>query len=416
MAMFSAALLSLLLATTPPEVDTLVVCPAEFKASLSDWMEHRKKQGHTIAIVKPPESAETLRRIVQLTSQSGRLKYVVLIGDVPSESDSPEVKLTRVPTNYVKAKVNIQWGSQSHIATDAPYADTDGDGAPDLAVGRISADTPEELAAVVRKVIAYENKSPAADCSRRLDVVAGAGGFGALSDSLIEAAGRNVFSQVVPANYDLRHMSVKPENAKRDDVRAAVRRQLSEGGLAWIYLGHGLPLQLDRVCSPSGSDVPLMTTDDVPDLCCDAQPPLAVLIACYTGAFDASQDCLAEELALSEDGPIAVVAATRVTMPYGNTVLGYELLRACFNDHPTALGEIVQAGQRRTIQPTAAGDSLRPSLDGLAQGLSPKPVDLDGERREHAQMYHLFGDPLLRLHLPPKTETAAGKSSTRKAG
>jgi hypothetical protein len=400
MAMFSAALVSLLLATTLPPVDTLVVCPPEFKASLSDWTAHRKKQGHTIAFVKPPQTAETLKRIVQLTSKSGQLKYVVLIGDVPSESDSPEIKGTRVPTNYVRAKVNIHWGSQPHIASDVPYADVDGDGAPDLAVGRIPADTPEELAAVVRKVIKYENKSPAAECSWRIDVVAGAGGFGALSDSLIEAAGRNVFSQIVPASYDLHHTSVKPENAKRDDVRAAVRRQLSEGGLAWIYLGHGLPLQLDRVCSPTGDDVPLMTTDDVPDLCCDAQPPLAVLIACYTGAFDASQDCLAEELALTEDGPIAVVAATRVTMPYGNTVLGYELLRACFNDRPVALGEIVQVGQRRTIQPTQADDSLRPSLDGLALGLSPKPVDLDGERREHALMYHLFGDPLLRLKYP----------------
>jgi hypothetical protein len=57
-----------------------------------------------------------------------------------------------------------------------------------------------------------------------------------------------------------------------------------------------------------------------------------VLIACYTGAIDARDDSLAEELVLDEQGPIAAIAATRVTMPYGNTVLGCELLRAAFTD------------------------------------------------------------------------------------
>jgi len=32
--------------------------------------------------------------------------------------------------------------------------------------------------------------------------------------------------------------------------------------------------------------------------------------------------------------------------------------------------------------------------------VSPPPVDLAGERREHVLMYHLLGDPLLRLNYP----------------
>jgi hypothetical protein len=195
-------------------------------------------------------------------------------------------------------------------------------------------------------------------------------------------------------------------------MRAVVRRQLTDGGLAWIYLGHGLPTQLDGVYTPGGSIVPLMTTDDVPNYCCGAQPPLAVLVACYTGALDAKRDCLAEELALSKEGPIAVIAATRVTMPYGNTVLGYELLRACFDDRPPELGNVLKLAQRRTLV-DAPNDQLRPSLDGLAQGLSPAPVDLRTERSEHVMMYHLFGDPLLRLRLPPQKLAQAKQADSR---
>jgi hypothetical protein len=134
-----------------------------------------------------------------------------------------------------------------------------------------------------------------------------------------------------------------------------------------------------------------------------------VLVACYTGAIDARRDSLAEELVLAEQGPIAVIAATRVTMPYGNTVLGYELLRACFKDQLADLGDIFYLAQRRVLA-DASADSLRASLDKLAQGLSPPPIDLAAERREHVQMYHLLGDPLTII--PRGIPTLAESPST----
>jgi hypothetical protein len=150
---------------------------------------------------------------------------------------------------------------------------------------------------------------------------------------------------------------------------------------------------------------------DVPLLRRGEQAPLVVLVACYTGAIDARSDCLGEELLLAEEGPIAVLAATRVTMPYGNTVLGYELLRACFNDRPDSLGEILRLAQRRTLSEPEQG-SLRASIDSLAHGLSTPPVDLPAERREHVLMYQLLGDPLLRLHRP--TEPTISTSSAQR--
>jgi hypothetical protein len=344
----------------------------------------------------------TIRR----AAHGGRLKYVVLVGDEVAARDQSSTAALRgasrytVPTHYVPAKVNVRWGSPAEIASDTPYADVDGDHAPDLAVGRIPAHSAVELAAIMRKILRYEQLTDHGPWEKCLNIVSGMGGFGAVADAVVEAAGRQVVQQTVPAEYDVRHLcaAANADGAGLLDFAARARRQLNDGGLAWVYIGHGLPTEL--VCAPVAiGKQSILSTGDVPQLHCGPHHPLAVLIACYTGAMDAPRQCLGEELLLAEQGPVAVIAATRVTMPYGNTVMGYELLRACFQDRPAALGDILLIAQQRVLAPTA-NDQLRATLDGMAGLVSPPPVDLASERREHVLMYHLIGDPLLRLHRP----------------
>jgi hypothetical protein len=381
----SLLLVACFVAAAAAAPDTLVVCPAECRAALAPWESHRREQGHDLAIMEPPATARELHAKIRDADDGGNLKYVVLVGDVAA-----------VPTGYAEATINVRWGSEPTIATDQLYADVDiegvdsGDGSPDLAVGRIPADTPEELAAFVRKVLRYEQQADHGSWRRQLDVVAGVGGFGPLTDALIEAAARNVFQQVVPPDYAVRQLKANP-----DETCA----QISAGSFAWIYLGHGLPSMLDVADTPRGSR-PILAARDVRRLRCGTNSPLAVLIACYTGAIDARDDSLAEELVLNEHGPVAVIAATRVTMPYGNTVLGCELLRAALAERANTLGEVWTRAQQKTLAAAASEDSLRMSLDAVARGVSPPPVDLAAERREHVLLYQLLGDPLLRLNYP----------------
>ena len=371
--------------------DTLVICPAEFRAALAPWETHRRSQGHVLEVVDPPATAAELHTAIRRAAGGGKLRFVVLVGDVQE-----------VPTEYAEANINCRWGSEPMIATDQLYADVDGDTLPDVAVGRIPVDSIPELRGVVRKLLKYEQSSDQGAWRRQLDVVAGTGGFGTLTDALIEAAGRSVFQQVVPADYQVRQLPADPD---------ATCEQISAGSFAWIYLGHGLPSMLDVANTPRG-ERPILAVGDVPRLRCGANSPLAVLIACYTGAIDARRDCLAEEMALNRQGPVAVIAATRVTMPYGNAVLGCELLRATFADPPATLGEVWTRAQRKTLAAAPANDSLRMSLDGLARGVSPPPVDLAGERREHVLMYQLLGDPLLRLDYPQVSQPASPRIAT----
>jgi hypothetical protein len=391
-------------AAVPTGPDTLVVCPHEFRPALAEWEKFRRDQGHDPVFVDVPSSAEQVKAAIHRVSQAGTLRYVVLVGDEPSAHES-RVRVT-VPTNYVAAKVNARWGREKEIASDTPYADLDGDGVPDLAVGRIPAHSPAELAAVVRKVIRYEQLKDHGPWEKSLDIVSGAGGFGTLTDAMVEAAGRQVIQQTVPPEYEVRHIcdaSSDVAESEKGDFVSRARAPLNDGGMAWIYVGHGLPNELIYAATATGYKS-LLSTRDVPQLRCRAHNPLAVLVACYTGAMDAPHGCLGEELLLAEEGPVAVIAATRVTMPYGNTVMGCELLRACFRDRPSTIGDVLRLAQRRALanpnleKPNK--DQLRATLDGMAGVLSPSPVDLDGERREHVLMYQLIGDPLLRLHRP----------------
>ncbi len=416
----------------PPDV--LVICPAELRPALAPWEAYRRGQGHVVRVVDAPPTVVGVESAITDAYRQGGLRYVVLVGDVAGDrqavsSGTPPV----VPTQYRRAHVNVHWGSTPTIATDGPYADVDGDRRPDLAIGRIPADSSGELAAFVEKVIRYERQTSTGAWQRRINVAAGVGGFGPLADRLIDMAARSVFSQTVPAGYNVRATLAGSSSRSADDLRHAAQRDVSGDCLAWIYLGHGLPTELDHVVTPAG-EVPILSVDDVAQLRGGAARPLAVLVACYTGALDARHDCLAERLVMAQQGPVAVVAATRVTMPYGNTVLGCELLRACFAEPEARLGDVWRRALCQSLAEAPADDPLRTSLDALARSLSPplafagqttneegrswQPADLATERQEHAWMYQLLGDPLLRLQRPGALElespadVAAGEALT----
>ncbi len=78
------------------------------------------------------------------------------------------------------------WGGDPEMATDNPYADLDGDGVPELAIGRLTAHTAEELTTMLKKIFAYEDSQDFGPWRTRINFIAGAGGYGAMTDTAIE--------------------------------------------------------------------------------------------------------------------------------------------------------------------------------------------------------------------------------------
>ncbi|TWT37705.1 hypothetical protein KOR34_26670 [Posidoniimonas corsicana] len=388
----------LLLLLIPPAstaaraADTLVVTPDSFRPALAKWLELRRGQGHAIEVVRPPQTAEGLAQAIADAAASGDLEHVVLVGDAPNQGSCfPDA----IPTDYRPAPVSKQYSGEALIATDNPFADLDDDTAPELAVGRIPCRTPSELAAYLDRVISHEQKATA---TTRLNLVASPGRFSPLIDSMIELTAHQAFRQLTPKHVVLNAIYNSSTSAHFPDrpFRQAVLDGLGEPALAWIYLGHATHNGLDRV-EPVAAAPQMLTCGDLRrDAPPGVGPVLAALLACETGRIDGPDECLAESMLLCPSGPLAVVASSRVCMPYGNSVLGMELLSRLF-DQPVSIGLCVRDGKRRALAPDSELP-LRASVKQLGLGASPNADRLDAEVEEHVLMYNLLGDPLLRVH------------------
>ena len=177
--------------------------------------------------------------------------------------------------------------------------------------------------------------------------------------------------------------------------------RLNQGGLFWVYMGHGLRDQLDRVVVPGEQPVSILRRQNLEGVDVQGMPPVCVFLACYVGAFDSNDPCIGEQLMLLERGPIAVYAASRVSMPYAMSVMGDGMLRQSFRLREELLGNVITNAKRSLVVPSQADRTAnRMLLDNLAGTLSPAPHLLKEERAEHALMFNLLGDPLLRLNYP----------------
>ncbi len=389
--------------------DVAVVTARQFRETMQPWIRYRQGQGHRVAVVAGDRSLPEIRRELQDLARGGRLRYVLLVGDAdPAMYADAEVRARSVPTGYAEAKVNVLWGSEPHIATDNPYADLSGDGLPELAVGRLPANSAAELETMLAKTLAYERSADFGVWRRQVNVVAGVGGFGWLADSVLESAARYFLTRLVPAEYAVSMTYASWRSPYSPDPRQFHRttlERLNEGSLFWVYIGHGFPYGLDEVQTPGGT-YPILANDDAEKLTART-PPIALFLACYTGAFDAWDDCLAERMLARDGGPVAVVAGSRVTMPYGMSVLATELVDQCFQRQAATLGDAMLAAKQRTAAQPVGAAPERAMLDAIAGALSPAAERVADERAEHVLLMNLLGDPLLRLRYPQPVELHA---------
>lgn len=380
--------------------DTLVLCGKDLVAALGPWLEYRRSQGHRILVLPSLSTTLKNRKAIAAATTTNKIRTVVIVGDSGDAWLNPK---SLVPTDYVLAKVNINYGSEPVIATDSPYADLDNDGVPELAIGRLPCDSPAELKALTRRIIEYEQPT-AGKWQRRINLIAGVGGFGALVDKVIENTTKQILTDLVPPSfpttmtYGSWTSPYCPDPAKFSEV--ALER-FNEGCMFWVYMGHGHRYQLDKVRLPDRR-VKILDTDMVSQLKCRKGSPIAVCLSCYTGAHDSYSDCLAESMLRQPGGPIAVVCGTRVTMPYAMSVMSVGMMDEYFRGDCKTLGELMLNAKKRMVHVNEDSNPYRELLEALGQSFSPAPKLLDAECREHIHLIQLLGDPLLRIKRPKR--------------
>jgi len=369
--------------------DILVIAPKDYHEALQPWIAHRSAQGHEIAIAEPGEDP---RPVVQAVAKSsdGKLRFVLLVGDVK-----------QVPAHFYDAIVIKKWEKNPRVASDNRTADLDGDHIPDVAIGRMPADSPADAKLMLGKVIEYENNRDFTSWRRRVNVVASVGGFGAMQDRAIETAATMFLKQNVPAAYDMHVTYGKPDSPfcpPPSKIMATTLERFNEGSLFVAYIGHGHKLGFDRVRFQKQS-WDIFEEDNAYEIKARHGMPIAFLLCCTTGHFDGAPDCIAEIMVRQPKGPVAVIASSRVSMPYGNAPLAKELLEAVFLERKATLGEAFLQAKVRSITPKA-GDQQRAQIEFLSNIYEADAAKRKQERIEHLYLYNLIGDPSMRIPHP----------------
>jgi hypothetical protein len=310
--------------------DYLIVAPAELIAELEPLAAARRQRGLSVAVVALEEvydefgaGAQTplaVSAFLQVASREWpppHPRFLLLVGDATYDFRD---YLGLSPT-YSLPPLLVSAAHSGETISDSRLADLDGDGRPDLAVGRWPVASPEAIPALVDRTLAYEE--PGETPSRSLFPVDDSEpSFAGMSDRLVQAAG-------------LEEYAVTLKGVSADEVVDA----WNQG--AWLvnYAGHG-SLNLwgkNELLSPAALE----------NLADGHRPPIVVHFTCLSGYFaHPLQASLAEEMLWHPNGPVAVIAATSLTLSSYQEPFATALLEALADPEVLTVGEALLRAQQ----------------------------------------------------------------------
>ncbi|HEY1016540.1 MAG TPA: C25 family cysteine peptidase, partial [Herpetosiphonaceae bacterium] len=279
--------------------------------------------------------------------------YVLLAGDATSD---PRGYLGPPPPGVPTFMVDTAFGGQT--GSDVLFAQLDDDQLPDLALGRLPAREPGQIAAAVAKILAYEQ---AAAGPWQRSVLAVADG----QEPDFKAAADHFLAGFAPP-YAAEALSYPPGDP---GAPGAVAGRIGEGRLLVAYFGHGSVTQWGKDRLLSSADVPALAAGD--------RLPIIINMTCLTGLFiHPRQESLAETLLWQPGGgAVALLAPTSLTLPTDQRALSDGLVDAFAGQRIPTLGKALLHAQRRMAAAAAP-------VDGADDVL---------------QTFLLFGDPALPI-------------------
>lgn len=317
-----------------------------------------------------------------------RPRYVLLVGDGHWNTFASP----RYPSPPLLMPPNLVFADpyQGEVDSASRLAAVVGEDAlPDLAIGRITADSAEELAAALAKTIAYERAGAQAYQAQHV-FVTDCGGDA--SGDFVASAERLIRGALPPGAQARRLRADDFPGACSGDPAAVERLQQAivdllnqEGGLFASYVGHGAPNRW--------STMPMFDTSHVGRLNNGRRLPILLSWTCLDGYWShPATPSLVEDLVLGPDrGAVAAFSPTGLGLVTGHDLLWRGLYDA-----------IYQNGLRR----------LGPATD-----LAKLRLWATGQHLDLVDTYTVFGDPALALPLPadPPSPTPAGGSATATA-
>lgn len=391
----------------------MLVGSQEMQRGAAKLIEHRRAGGFEVVMATPPVDAA-------LAAAPQTPDYLLLLGD-----DAMDQPAGEEPWLRGKRHTLYRWRATQPetYVSDAVYGDVDGDGIPEIPVGRLPGRSPETIAKFSEKIVAFEGQ-PVTRESLHLPVWAGNPAYG---DHFQANMASNLLRQTLHREApDWADLTLIMGN-EADPFSASPPRQTHlfhgllarGGGLFTGLMGHGSREAFYSM--PHGDAWIQYHTAHTPGIEDGNASAPAIIFACDCGNFAHAEPSLAEALLAAPGGPVAVIAATTQSHPLPNYYSSVAWLQGIEDEKSQRLGDLWTKSQRR-------GYSMRnPLVELFLKGIEGKlgaELDTPQIRKDHLLLYALLGDPATALKRPlplevkftPRGTTLAWKVEQPPAG
>jgi len=318
------------------DVDYLVVTHADFRTAADRLAGGHASQGLQTAVVDVARAYDALSGgAVEATAVRS------LLGRLPVRKDPPAVVLfgddTLDPRDYlglgsVAFVPSLSgWDGQfGRIASENRYADQDGDGAPDLAIGRLPADTAAAAEILVDKI--ERGGPPLGPDSTQVVAVDDQGP----ADLSFEGLGE----RVVPT-LPLHHVKFAQVSSGIATARAALVNGWLSSPVVVQYFGHG--------GADTWADERLLTNEDAPALDGIGPAPLVFTWTCQAQWYQYHLGPSVNEalLLVPNGGALATVGPTGISDPGLQSLLAEGVLSRLAEG--LTLGEAIRASKAEAV-------------------------------------------------------------------
>ena len=389
------------------QTDYIVITDKTFFESIQPLVEFRRSQGLTVRVVDideiyneysyglfNPFAIRTFLRDAYYSWQQPAPTYVVLVGDAHYDYKRVIVERYKRDPNFSRpydlypnfVPTYHGWAPESgETSMDQRFVNIVGsDALPDMFLGRISVQTPQELDIITQKIINYEKFPKIGPWQGKLVQIAdnevdnpSDGGFELSRDDLIE--------NIIPVGYTTKQIYLR-KIGRADTAKGHILNAFKEGTIVMEYAGHG--------GNQTWADEGIFHINDIGKLR-NSYLPFVISTTCLNGEFDKPQQfgkhSLSEQFLHGRYGAIASLSATRLTYAPANAEFDIDLFTTMFEHKPFEQKQGV--GEVAAVPLTLGKIVTEAKIRFLTRSSNPQWVP-------GAEQYTLFGDPATQLALP----------------
>ena len=383
--------LSTPLLSTNQQADYIIIYHPDFQQAIQPLVQHRQAQGHHVLAVSTQDvydefgygmmSAEAIHDFLAYAYahwQRPAPTYVLLVGD--GTYDMRQYLSTSMPT-YLPPYLSVVDPSLGETATDNRFVTVAGnDELPDMYIGRLPANSPDETTVMVDKILSYEQTTPDDAWTHHIlfvtdNLEGGGGNFYQLSDAIADGYLDPPYNttKLIPDTYQRIKLYLDRTCASGQECQQRMSETLNEQGALFVsYIGHGTDTYW--------ASEKIWTIPAIRELHNGPKFPIMLPMTCNEGYFQkprvGSQSASEASLRLPDHGAVASWAPTGFGLSTGHDYLERGFFRAVY--HNRAIQDMGAA--------TTAGKLY------LAANAPP------GQYDDLLDTFLLLGDPA--LHLP----------------